>query len=91
MELPHFHGPAEARQRRAAPVAPQRRAKARSLRILLVDDHEDVRSTTAAALEDSGHRVFQAADKEGVSPAVMADRMAEERMRSVGRLAAIRL
>jgi valine dehydrogenase (NAD+) len=35
--------------------------------------------------------VFRAADEEGVSPAVAADRLAEERMRSVGRLATIRL
>jgi valine dehydrogenase (NAD+) len=40
---------------------------------------------------DTALRVFRAADEEGVSPAVMADRMAEERMRSVGQLAAIRL
>ncbi len=54
--------PAAARQRRAEPAEPRRRAKPPSLRILLVDDHKEVRSTTAAVLEDSGHRVFQAAD-----------------------------
>ena len=54
--------PAAVRQRRAAPSEPRRRAKIPSLRILLVDDHAEVRSTTAAVLEDSGHRVFQAAD-----------------------------
>jgi PAS domain S-box-containing protein len=31
-----------------------------SLRILLVDDHEEVRKTTAAMLEDLGHQVFEA-------------------------------
>ena len=31
-----------------------------SLRILLVDDHEEVRKTTAAILEDLGHRVMEA-------------------------------
>jgi CheY-like chemotaxis protein len=31
-----------------------------SLRILLVDDHAEVRSTTAAVLADSGHTVFEA-------------------------------
>ncbi|SDY26471.1 valine dehydrogenase (NAD+) [Modestobacter sp. DSM 44400] len=36
-------------------------------------------------------RVFAAADDEGVSPAVAADRLAEERMSSVGRLATIHL
>jgi valine dehydrogenase (NAD+) len=40
---------------------------------------------------DIALRVFRAADEAGVSPAVMADRMAEERMSAVGRLAAIRL
>jgi signal transduction histidine kinase len=33
----------------------------RSLRILLVDDHEEVRSTTSAMLSDSGHEVVEAA------------------------------
>ena len=40
-------------------AAPHRPAAARKpipkLRILLVDDHAEVRSTTAAVLEDSGH------------------------------------
>jgi valine dehydrogenase (NAD+) len=35
--------------------------------------------------------VFRLADEEGISPALAADRMAEERMRAVGRLATIRL
>jgi CheY-like chemotaxis protein len=30
--------------------------------VLLVDDHAEVRATTAAVLEDSGHTVFQAAN-----------------------------
>ena len=34
----------------------------RRLRILLVDDHLEVRSTTAAVLEDAGHEVIEAAD-----------------------------
>jgi valine dehydrogenase (NAD+) len=45
----------------------------------------------ASGIFDVALRVFEAADKEGVSPAVAADRLAEERMRSVGRLATIRL
>ena len=36
-------------------------------------------------------QVFEASEAEGVSPAVAADRLAEERMSSVGRLATIRL
>jgi valine dehydrogenase (NAD+) len=40
---------------------------------------------------DTALRVFRAADDDGVSPAVAADRIAEERMRSIGRLAIIRL
>jgi valine dehydrogenase (NAD+) len=40
---------------------------------------------------DVARRVFETAEAEGVSPAVAADRLAEERMRSVGRLATIRL
>jgi valine dehydrogenase (NAD+) len=45
----------------------------------------------ATTIYDVALRVFAAADAEGVSPAVAADRLAEERMRSVGRLATIRL
>jgi valine dehydrogenase (NAD+) len=45
----------------------------------------------AEAIFDVALRVFHAADDEGVSPAVAADRLAEDRMRSVGRLATIRL
>jgi valine dehydrogenase (NAD+) len=45
----------------------------------------------ASGIFDVALRVFEAADAEGVSPAVAADRLAEERMRSVGRLATIRL
>ena len=40
---------------------------------------------------DVALRVFRTADEQGVSPAVAADRLAEERMRSVGRLATIRV
>ncbi|SEP02588.1 Glu/Leu/Phe/Val family dehydrogenase [Trujillonella endophytica] len=45
----------------------------------------------AAGIFDVTLRVLQAADADGVSPAAAADRLAEERMRSVGRLATIRL
>ena len=45
----------------------------------------------AAGIFDVALRVFREAGDAGVSPAVAADRLAEERMRSVGRLSAIRL
>jgi valine dehydrogenase (NAD+) len=45
----------------------------------------------AAGIFDVALRVFRAADADGISPAVAADRLAEERMASVGRLAQIRL
>ena len=43
------------------PAAPEPSAvPLRPLRILLVDDHAEVRSTTAAVLQDGGHEVFEA-------------------------------
>ena len=51
----------------------------------------DRAKTKTEVIFDVALRVFRTADEEGVSPAVAADRLAEERMRSVGRLAAIRL
>jgi CheY-like chemotaxis protein len=43
-------------------AAPEPRStRLQPLKILLVDDHAEVRSTTAAALEDSGHSVVEAA------------------------------
>ena len=45
----------------------------------------------ASGIFDVALRVFQTADKEGVPPSAAADRLAEERMASVGRLATIRL
>jgi PAS domain S-box-containing protein len=43
-------------------VEHKKRRKLRKLNILLVDDHAQVRSTSAALLEDLGHRVIEAAD-----------------------------
>jgi valine dehydrogenase (NAD+) len=40
---------------------------------------------------DTTLRVLTEAEQEGISPALAADRMAEERIRSVGRLATIRV
>ena len=45
----------------------------------------------ASSIFDVALRVFEEADAAGVPPAVAADRLAEQRMRSVGRLATIRL
>ncbi|RZU33436.1 Glu/Leu/Phe/Val family dehydrogenase [Blastococcus saxobsidens] len=45
----------------------------------------------ASGIFDVALRVFELADAEGISPAVAADRLAEERIRTVGRLATIRL
>jgi len=55
--------PAEQRKPdRAAGDKPRRRRPAKKLRLLLVDDHVEVRSTTAAVLEDLGHTVEQASN-----------------------------
>ena len=62
--------------------APRRAPKAKSsrvgrevpsLRVLLVDDHEGVRATTAALLTDLGHRVIEAADGPEILSHVSAD------------------
>jgi PAS domain S-box-containing protein len=46
-----------------APTKEEPRTRiSRKLRILLVDDHAEVRTTTAAVLEDIGHEVVQAPD-----------------------------
>jgi PAS domain S-box-containing protein len=46
----------------APPVEETHFQPASNLRVLLVDDHAEVRSTTAAVLEDLGHTVVQAAN-----------------------------
>ena len=46
----------------APPKEEPRRKSSRKLRILLVDDHAEVRNTTAAVLEDLGHSVVEAAN-----------------------------
>jgi valine dehydrogenase (NAD+) len=45
----------------------------------------------ASGIYDVALRVFAVAESEGISPSVAADRLAEERISSVGRLATIRL
>jgi CheY-like chemotaxis protein len=42
------------------PETARKRSPSRSLRVLLVDDHTEVRDTTAAVLEDFGHEVTPA-------------------------------
>ena len=46
----------------AEPKQDAPRQPMRNLRILLVDDHAEVRSTTAAVLQDLGHQVVEAAN-----------------------------
>ncbi len=46
----------------APPPERKRRRKSPRLRLLLVDDHPEVRTTTAAVLEELGHTVVQAAN-----------------------------
>ena len=52
--------PAKTRSNSPSPPKRQRKTSVRKLQILLVDDHEQVRSTTAALLEELGHRVVEA-------------------------------
>ena len=58
--------PATEAARRIVPEQPRRARKrksgSRSLNVLLVDDHDGVRATTAALLQDLGHRVVEAAE-----------------------------
>ena len=42
-------------------MVPEKRRKVPSLRVLLVDDHPEVRDMTAAVLEEFGHDVHRAA------------------------------
>ena len=66
---------------RAPQVAPEqndkadrrRTARVRPLRVLLVDDHDGVRTTTAALLRDLGHNVVEATDGAGVLSLLRAD------------------
>jgi signal transduction histidine kinase/response regulator RpfG family c-di-GMP phosphodiesterase len=59
--LPRAPGDGE-REERPAPVLEVSSEIGRSLRILLVDDHDAVRETTAGMLRDMGHQVQTAGD-----------------------------
>jgi CheY-like chemotaxis protein len=54
--------PARPAARRKAPAERKRGAPVRKMTILLVDDHHEVRSTTAAVLAEHGHQVIEAAN-----------------------------
>ena len=56
--LPRSTGPVVA----ATPAAPATVKKSRPMRVLLVDDHEEVRAATVGMLEDLGHSVTGAAN-----------------------------
>lgn len=62
--LPRAPAPQAAKEEPAAPAEPA--AESRPLRILLVDDHDAVRETTAGMLSDMGHRVEAASDGPGL-------------------------
>ena len=53
--------PGEKKKDKAPAVEEPASGASRPLRILLVDDHEEVRNTTAAMLSDFGHQVVEAA------------------------------
>jgi CheY-like chemotaxis protein len=53
--------PAGAAAKSPSPTDEAQRGPERALRILLVDDHAEVRSTTAAMLHDCGHEVIESA------------------------------
>jgi PAS domain S-box-containing protein len=56
-----------------APAIEETEAETRSLRILLVDDHDAVRETTAAMLQDLGHEVMSVADAASMLEKLEAD------------------
>ena len=58
--LPRSTAPAE----RSTPPEPAPLRTGRPLRVLLVDDHEEVRATTMCMLEDLGHSVADAANSD---------------------------
>jgi CheY-like chemotaxis protein len=54
--------PTEATAGAATKAEPKRSRRTAPLNILLVDDHAEVRSTTASLLRDSGHKVVEASN-----------------------------
>jgi valine dehydrogenase (NAD+) len=87
-------GTAEALLRRGVLYAPDYLVNSGG--VIQVEDERhgfsfDRAEARTAGVFDVTLRVLRVAEEEGVSPAVAADRLAEERMRSVGRLSTIRL
>jgi CheY-like chemotaxis protein len=54
--------PAKPTAEQKPPAKRKRREPIRKMKILLVDDHAEVRSTTAAVLSEQGHQVVEAVD-----------------------------
>jgi PAS domain S-box-containing protein len=68
--LPRAPEAAAAASEEADPRGP---ARLRPLRVLLVDDHDGVRTTTAALLRDLGHHVMEASDGSGILSILRSD------------------
>jgi PAS domain S-box-containing protein len=64
---------AETPAARGAAATAGKTARVRPLKVLLVDDHEGVRTTTAALLRDLGHSVAEASDGAGVLSLLRGD------------------
>ena len=58
---------------RGAVATAGKTARVRPLKVLLVDDHDGVRTTTAALLRDLGHSVVEASDGAGVLSLLRGD------------------
>jgi len=71
--LPRAAAGSASEPRRAEPVSEANGAHMVSHRLLLVDDHEEVRATTAILLKDLGHQVTEAAEGSEVLDMLRAD------------------
>jgi len=66
--------PLDSRPVARPPAEKVRRSAERPLKILLVDDHEEVRATTGAMLEELGHEVVCAADGKAALKSLRGER-----------------